>query len=82
MKRSWLLFAQSGLINMKKLAMKKTISWYIVHLIMVSFIAFFVTHKISIAATIASAELVTETFIFYAHEKIWQKIKLKSVNEI
>ena len=67
----WLLFVQSGLINMKKLAMKKTISWYIIHLIMVSFIAFFVTHKISIAATIASIELVTETFIFYLHEKFW-----------
>ena len=38
---------------------------------MVSFIAFFVTHKISIAATIASIELVTETFIFYLHEKFW-----------
>jgi len=58
--------------------MKKTISWYIVHLIMVSFIAFFVTHKVSIAATIASIELITETFIFYAHEKIWQRIKLKN----
>ena len=76
--KSWPLYAQRGLINMKKLAMKKTISWYIIHLIMVSFIAFFVTHKVSIAATIASAELVTETFIFYAHEKIWQRIKLKN----
>ena len=57
--------------------LKKTISWYIVHLIMVLLIAFFITHKLSIAATIASAELLTETFIFYIHEKVWNKIKAK-----
>ena len=44
---------------------------------MVLFIAFFITHKLSIAATIASAELLTETFIFYIHEKVWNKIKAK-----
>ena len=62
---------------MKKIVLKKTISWYILHLIMVSFIAFFVTHKINIAATIASIELITETFIFYGHEKFWNRIGKK-----
>ena len=66
-----------GQMKKTSFTLKKTISWYIVHLIMVLFIAFFITHKLSIAATIASAELLTETFIFYIHEKVWNKIKAK-----
>ena len=63
--------------HVHKYTLKKTVSWYIIHLVMVSAIAFFITHKLSIAATIASAELLTETFIFYIHEKVWNKIKAK-----
>jgi len=62
-------------ITMKHRTMKKTLSWYLIHLFMVTGIALFVTHDFSISASIASLELVSETFLFYAHEKVWSRFK-------
>lgn len=60
---------------MTKLILAKTVSWHIVHIAMVMSIAFFVTGSIKIAAILASVEMFAETFVYFAHESVWHKIK-------
>ncbi|CAB4146012.1 COG3205 Predicted membrane protein [uncultured Caudovirales phage] len=58
-----------------KRILAKTVSWHIIHFIMVTVVALIVTHKIHLAASIASLEMLAETGIYFAHEKLWSKIK-------
>lgn len=53
----------------------KTISWYTVHFIMVSGIATWITGEAHVGVTIASAELVFETILYFGHETIWEKVR-------
>jgi uncharacterized membrane protein len=45
---------------------------------MVAVIAYVVTGSIQIAAILASAELIWESVAYYAHERVWARIKLFS----
>jgi uncharacterized membrane protein len=44
---------------------------------MVGLIAFIVTRRLDIAAILASAELIWESFAYYAHERVWAKFGKK-----
>ena len=44
---------------------------------MVGLIAFIITGSVSVAALLASAELVWESFAFYLHERAWAKFGSK-----
>jgi len=57
----------------KKKSLFKTISWYFAHLFVAGSVAFFVTKSFRIAAILASAEIVWEAVLFFAHERAWAK---------
>lgn len=56
-----------------KKSLFKTITWYASHIIMATSVAFIITKDFKVAATIASAEIVWESFLFFAHERAWAK---------
>ena len=60
-------------MDTKKRSIYKTISWHILHLIMVESIAYIVTGSVHIAALLASLELLWESAVFYLHERAWAK---------
>ena len=58
-----------------KFPLIKTISWYIIHFIMVSGIATWISGNHKVGFAIASAELIFETILYFGHETIWEKIR-------
>jgi uncharacterized membrane protein len=44
---------------------------------MVALVALLVTGSVKLAAILASAELVWESFAYFAHERLWAKIGQK-----
>ncbi|PQJ75109.1 DUF2061 domain-containing protein [Polaribacter gangjinensis] len=53
----------------------KAISWRIVGTIDTLIISFFITQKISLAASIASLEVLTKMVLYFFHERIWNTVK-------
>ena len=51
-----------------------SLSWHLLHVTMVAFIAFIVTGSFKIATILASAEFLWESFAYFIHERIWNKI--------
>lgn len=43
-------------------------------MLMVAIIALVVTGSIKVAAILASAELIWESFAYFAHERVWAKL--------
>ena len=62
-------------MDSKKRSIYKAFSWHALHLVMVASIALAITGSVTIAATLASAELVWETAAYYLHERAWAKVK-------
>jgi uncharacterized membrane protein len=60
-----------------KLSLVKTISWHVLHFLMAGLIALVITHRFDFAAMIASAELIWESITFFAHERVWARIRSK-----
>ena len=58
-----------------KRSLAKTGTWYGVHFLMVLSIGTVITKDFSLGATIASAELIFESVLFYVHEHLWSKVK-------
>ena len=56
-----------------KRSLFKTATWYVSHLTVAGTVAFIVTKDIRIAAILASAEIIWEAGLFYAHERAWAK---------
>jgi len=56
-----------------KRSLYKTISWHLLHMFMVALVAFIVTGSVKVAAILASAELVWESFAYFLHERAWNK---------
>ncbi len=57
------------LSHMRSIA--KAISWRVVGSLDTFALGFVLTGKFSTAASIASAEVFTKTFLFYVHERAW-----------
>ena len=71
---------QSAMLNLEvfgkmsiKRAIKKTISWYFFHFMMVSLLGTLITSEWTVGLKLASAELVMETIFYFGHETLWQK---------
>jgi uncharacterized membrane protein len=58
-----------------RLAVQKSISWHIVHILLLIATSFLVTGRLDIVAAFISIHVVSETIMYYLHEKAWQKIK-------
>lgn len=61
----------------------KAITWRITGTLDTIIISFIITGKLNWAITIGFVELFTKMFLYYLHERIWNKIKTgKKVKEI
>jgi uncharacterized membrane protein len=56
-----------------KRSLFKTGTWYLSHILMATGVAYAITKDIKVAATIASAEIIWESGLFFAHERAWAK---------
>jgi len=53
----------------------KAISYRVTGTISTFLVAFFITGEIGIALSIGGVEAITKMFIYYWHERLWDKIK-------
>jgi uncharacterized membrane protein len=67
-------------MDSNKRSIAKSVSWHLLHITMVAVIAYIVTGSVQIAAILASAELIWESVAYYAHERVWARIKWLSKN--
>ena len=59
----------------KKRSMSKAMTWRVTASIDTFVISYLITGKIEWATAIAGIEVLTKMFLYYAHERIWNKIK-------
>lgn len=52
----------------------KTISWRIIATLDTVIISYLITGSLKMAASIGSIEVVTKVFLYYYHERAWNKI--------
>lgn len=62
-----------GDTNVRSLA--KAISWRVTGTIDTFIISFIITGEALLASGIALTEVLTKVFLFWAHERIWNRIK-------
>ena len=60
----------------RKRSLIKSITWRIIASLDTFVIAWFITGKLSWAGSIASLEILTKTFLYYFHERIWEKVNI------
>ena len=59
----------------------KAVSWRITGSIDTMIISFLITGKLKWALTISGVELFTKIGLFYAHERVWEKLAFGRVSE-
>jgi len=59
----------------------KAVSWRVTGSIDTMIITFLITGKIRWALTVSGVELFTKIGLFYAHERIWDKLTFGRVHE-
>jgi uncharacterized membrane protein len=52
----------------------KAISWRVTGTVDTFFISWLITGQLLLASGIALTEIVTKIFLFWAHERVWNKI--------
>jgi uncharacterized membrane protein len=61
---------QKFVINNQR-TLKKTLSYYIMHITVAMLVAYFVTGNIWMALTLSMLEPTVQAFAFFFHEKVW-----------
>ena len=59
----------------------KAVSWRVTGSIDTMIITFLITGKLRWALTVSGVELFTKIGLFYAHERIWEKLSFGRVHE-
>jgi uncharacterized membrane protein len=59
----------------KTRSLAKAVSWRITGTVDTFIISFFITGEVTLAGAIAVTEVVTKVFLYWAHERVWNKIK-------
>lgn len=57
--------------------LKKTASYYVVHVLVASLVAYAVTGNLMVAITLSLLEPTVQAFAFFFHEKVWERIGLR-----
>jgi len=52
----------------------KTITWRVTGSTAAIIIAYIVTGSITVSSTIGIAHLIVNTFLYWAHERVWSKV--------
>jgi len=63
----------------KKRSLLKTISWRIVASTDTFILTWFITGSYHFGLTVSALEIVTKMILYYFHERIWSKDKLKDL---
>ena len=61
---------QKFVINNQR-TLKKTLSYYIMHITVAMMVAYLVTGNLIMAATLSLLEPTVQAFAFFFHEKVW-----------
>ncbi len=61
---------QKFVVNNQR-TLKKTLSYYIMHITVAMLVAYFVTGNIWMALTLSMLEPTVQAFAFFFHEKVW-----------
>jgi uncharacterized membrane protein len=59
----------------KSRSVGKSISWRILATCDTILISFIITGSFAIAATIGSIEVLTKMFLYYFHERVWNRLE-------
>jgi len=59
----------------------KAVSWRLTGSVDTLVISFLITRQLKWAFTISGVELFTKVFLYYVHERIWNKIPLGRIQE-
>ena len=54
--------------------LKKTASYYVVHVLVASLVAYAVTGDLMLAITLSLLEPTVQAFAFFFHEKAWERV--------
>jgi uncharacterized membrane protein len=60
-----------------RIALLKSMSWHLVHTTILVANVYLFTGKIEIVTGIVSVHVISETIVYYIHERVWQKKKNK-----
>ena len=63
---------QQFVINNRR-TLKKTLSYYIMHISVAMIVAYMITGNLLMAATLSLIEPTVQAFAFFFHEKAWQR---------
>jgi uncharacterized membrane protein len=63
---------QKFVINNQR-TLKKTLSYYIMHITVAMMVAYLVTGNLIMAATLSLLEPTAQAFAFFFHEKVWSR---------
>ncbi len=63
---------QKFVINNQR-TLKKTLSYYIMHITVAIMVAYLVTGNLIMAATLSLLEPTVQAFAFFFHEKVWSR---------
>ena len=61
---------QQFVINNQR-TLKKTLSYYIMHISVAMIVAYMITWNLIMAATLSLIEPTVQAFAFFFHEKVW-----------
>lgn len=59
-------------VNRNQRTLKKTVSYYFMHISIAMLVAYFVTGNIWMALTLSLLEPTVQAFAFFFHEKFWE----------
>lgn len=59
----------------------KTISWRTTGTIDTIIVSYFITGNLAMAASIGGVEVITKMFLYYFHERAWNKLNFGRVKE-
>jgi uncharacterized membrane protein len=58
--------------------LKKTASYYVVHILVAAAVAYAVTGNLLMAFTLSLLEPTVQAFAFFFHEKAWERLGLRA----
>jgi uncharacterized membrane protein len=56
-----------------KRSIYKSISWHILHTAIIAVTVYFMTGRLDLTGGIVSIHVISETIIYYIHERIWER---------
>ena len=64
-------------LNQKNQPFLKTITFAIAHVSVAFLVTYAITGSIAIGGLVATIEPIANTFVFFLHEKIWNKVNIQ-----